>query len=205
MNVRTGLTSAASVLAIGLALTGCSAATEKVSTTTTSSGEVAGASAPASIQDQLKVIEVALVSQQKANEAGLTETSSGYAYAFDPAVNRSVRYYEESNGEPVVWEEGNRSSVLSQMMNFALSGVSDVVKSDDSMTFTTTNPYGEGKYTFTLALKDGLITSISEGDEFSSNKTVLEYSVTDAAKAAFAVAVSPEEAYSEQIVEEPAQ
>lgn len=205
MSVVLRTVSIASALALSLTLASCSTSSTGASSAS-ENGAQTEVNAPASVQDQLKVIEVLLVSMQESDKAGLTEKSSGYIYAYDPETNRSIRYYKEQGEQPLVWEEGNRGSTLRQIMDEALGGVSEVSQSADSISFTLTDAYGSGQpIKLTLLLKDGFVVEMNQGDEFSSDKIVLEYSVSDEAKAAFAKAVSPEEAYPEEFVEEPLQ
>lgn len=203
MNRSISYTSTAMVLAAGLALTGCSA----TSSASSSSSNDSGVSASSEVKDQLTILEAVLTSQKKAGTTGITETSSGNVYAYDPETNKSVNFYtDDQSGQPAVWQEGNTGSVFNQLTSMAMGTVTDVSSSSDEITFTASSPSGDAtKYTITLVVKDGLIVAVKTGDEYSNYKTTIDYKVTDAAKDAFATAISPEEAYQqqEQYYEEP--
>lgn len=205
MNTLIKITSVAAIAALSISLSGCS----NSSTNSSDASGQAGENAPAAIQDQLKIIEVLLVSQQQATKTGLTEKSSGTLYSYDPEVNRSIRFYPDQQQEPIIWQEGKSGSTLSQLTQMVLeSTVSDVSTKANEISFTVLDSRNSGQggpYKMSFELKDGLVVTMSTGDEFSNYKSTIVYKVTDEAKEAFAKAISSEEAYPEEFYQEPPQ
>lgn len=185
------------VLTGTLALGGCTMSQTPATSTSAEAKEV-GAGQSEQIQNQLRVIEVLLVSQQEALAKGLTQDGGDYFYSYDAETKREVSAYPGE--DPIIWRKGFGNSQISWLLSSAMANVGTYTEKDGEIKFTSQDELQGVAYTYRMTVKDGVVVSA----EAQGQTSTWTYGLTDKAKETFAKAVSEEEAYpQEQYFEEP--